>query len=233
MKNILITRPKNQAQDLARTLTAQGFSTFIEPLFSVKKLPVSSEKIDEISAVIITSANASFALIDSSLPKETKIFAVGKKTAEQLLENGFKNIIFSPQNSAKSLCELIQKTHEDKTRPILYFHGSIMSLDFARELKKFDFNVKNICVYKTEEMTNFSAEFLQFAQRNSCDEVLIFSKNSAQIFFKLAKKHNLLEYFNSSQILCLSSEILNLVKEFGFKKVKTFSENLTLKNFYD
>lgn len=233
MKNILITRPKEQGKEIADLLEWQGFATFIEPLFSVEKTLLKQKFSKQISAIIITSANACENIINSDFPKNIKIFAVGKKTAQKLIEAGFENIVFPKTNSAIALKNLIAKTHKDKTGLILYFHGSIMSLDFAKALEKYDLKVQNICAYETHEMKNFSAEFLKFAKKNPCNQVLIFSQNSAKIFFNLAKKHNLLEYFSHSQILCLSDKILRSVKKFGFKKVKTFAEIPILKNFYD
>lgn len=237
MKNILITRPKEQARELITILEGKNFSVFSEPLFLVEKMPVKKnfflQKGDKISAAIITSANAAFALIDLDLPRDLKIFSVGKKTAKQLLDAGFNNIVFSPKKDAASLCDLIVKTQKDKSGLVLYFHGSVVSFNFERELKKHAFKVQNILAYKTREMKNFSADFLRFSHKNHCDEVLIFSQKSAEIFCELVKRHNLLEYFERAQILCLSQKILEPIKKFGFKKVKVFDENPILKKFYD
>jgi len=236
MKNILITRPKNQAKEIAQFLDNQGFQTFIEPLFSLEKLAVNkvvAPIISQISAILITSANACEAVLDSDLPKNIKIFAVGKKTAQKLIENGFNNIVFPQENSAVSLKELIIETHKDKSGLILYFQGSNITLDFKSELEKFDFKVQNILSYRTFEMESFSADFLQFSKQNSFNYVLLFSQNNAKTFFKLVKKHNLLEYFATSRILCLSEKILADVKNIGFKNSTTFGEIPILKKFYD
>lgn len=232
MKNVLITRPKDRAQEIAQVFEKKGFKAFIEPLFSVQKIDVSKIISPQISALIIASGNACDAIIKSGLPKNIKIFAVGKKTAQSLLEYGFENIILAPENSAASLKDLILTT-QDKSELILNFHGSIISLDFKSELEQSDFKVQNIPCYKTHEVENLSPQFLQFSQNNHFDQVLIFSQNSAKIFFKLAAKHNMLEYFKSSQLLCLSDKILHDVKNFGFTNSTTFKESPILKNFYD
>jgi len=234
MNSILITRPKNQSQEIVKTLEDQGFSTFVEPLFSVEKIAIKKDLIDEkISAIIVTSANACSALVDLSLPKDVKIFAVGKKTAQKLREIGFRNIAIPQENSAIALKDLIIQTHKNKLDPILYFHGSIISLDFEKELNSFGFKVRKIASYETQEVENFSAELLQFSCEKSFKNVLIFSQNSAKIFEKLTRKHNLLEYFKGSQLVCLSEKILSDVKNFGFQNSITFDQFPILKNFYD
>ncbi|MES2961223.1 MAG: uroporphyrinogen-III synthase [Pseudomonadota bacterium] len=218
---------------MVKTLEQEGFSTFCEPLFSVKKISSGQKIPGKISAIIISSSNACDAIIDFGLPKDVKIFAVGKKSAQKLIEVGFKNVEFAPKNSAESLLNLIIESEENKSTPILYFHGSIVSLDFKKELEKSGFKVENILSYETQEMPNFSAELLQFIKNNSFDQVLLFSQNSAKIFFKLAAKHNLLEYFKDAQLLCLSEKILHDVRNYGFTNSATFDQFPILNNFYD
>ncbi len=241
MENILITRGQEAALDLVQTLEKAGFKVFVEPLFSLKKIAITqdifdkknTEKNSTISALIITSANSCQALCDLNFSYDIKIYAVGRKTAQKLIQLGFKNIEIAPENSAESLKNLILERHLNKAGIILYFHGSIITLDFQNELEKFGFKVKKILCYQTREVKNFSTKLLQFTIQNSFDRVLLFSENNAQIFFKLVQQHNLLEYFKCSQILCLSEKILSRVRSFGFSNSIIFSQFPILKNFYD
>jgi uroporphyrinogen-III synthase len=233
MKNVLVTRTINQAQELVQTLENQGITTFVEPLFSVEKIEVKTQFTQEISAIIITSSNAASGIISLNLPKTIKIFAVGKKTAQKLSELGFSNIIFPQENSAAALLKLITENHKDKTGLILYLHGSIITLDFEKELKDSGFNVKKLLTYKTHEIANFSPQLLKFLQQNNFDHILFFSQNGVKIFFNLAKKHNMLEYFTRTRLVCLSQRILTETQKFNFKNSATFDQFPILKNFYD
>jgi len=233
MKNILITRARKHSHEIKQLLQKGNFSTFIEPLFVVKKINIDEVLTDPVSAAIITSANACKALIDFRFPKNARIFVVGKKSAKELIKAGYKNILYSPKNSAASLKELIVKTHQNKSQDILYFHGPKITLDFKEELEKFGFKVRKILSYNVIEIENFTENFLQTVPQKNFDHVLIFSQNSAKIFFKLATKHNLLEYFKASQILCLSDKILEDVKKLGFENSDTFSKFPILNKFYD
>ena len=233
MQNVLVTRIKNQAQELLETLNQQGFSTFIEPLFTLEQIKAEPHFTQDLAAVIITSSNAISTLLNFQLKKTVKIFAVGKKTAQKLKESGFDNIAFPKKNSAAALLNLIIKTEKNKIGLILYFHGSITNIDFSAELGLHNFNVKNILSYKTQEVVNFSAELLEFTRHKKFDHILFFSTNGVKTFFKLAKKHNLLEYFASAQLLCLSEKILIEAQKFNSKNSRTFDKFPTLKNFYD
>jgi len=223
-KNVLITRPKEQAVELAAFLREQGFLPFIEPIFAVEKMAI--PKIERaFSSVIITSINACDALENIGFDPHTKIFTIGKKTEKELRAFGFLNVITSPKNSAESLEKMVAKEEGD----ILYLRGEKISFDFAARHP----NVTEITAYKIQPAENFSPELLNFAPKNIFDEVLLFSSNSAEIFFNLAIKHNLLEYFLASQIFCLSEKIQKRTKELGFEKVANFSEHKFLKKFYE
>ncbi|MBU6140686.1 MAG: uroporphyrinogen-III synthase [Proteobacteria bacterium] len=211
MKSALITRTKNSSAEIIKFLENRRFQVFCEPLFTVEKLSV--EKISTpISAAIITSSNACLALENSGIAKETKIFTVGEKTAERLKQSGFQNIVLSPKNSADSLFDLLTR----ESGPIVYFRGSVISFDFAKKLE----NVREIHSYKTCEIENFSTDFRKIPY----DQVLIFSKNSCEIFYKIITRNNLLEYFTNSQILCLSQQILERARDLGFKKLSKIEQ---------
>jgi len=238
MKNILITRNKKQSSELSDYLKKNNYNVFIEPLFSVRCLQVNQDfaflNIDKKKcSLIITSANSIPAILAIKFPKSVKIFAVGKKTAQKLAKKGFNNVEFSKKNSAQSLKELIINSKIEKTAQLIYFHGTIINLDFKIELGYYGFKVYNFLSYKTKENKVFSKNLLKFTKKNNFDEVLIFSKNSLEIFFKLIENHRLSPYFFNSTILCFSKEIYKLAKKYGFQKVKLFNQNKILRNFYD
>ncbi len=221
MKNILVARDRNQAQEITKFLDNKGCNAFVEPLFAVEKLQV---KLPQADVVIITSANACAALIDSDLPKNVLVFAVGRKTASILKNSGFVNVKYPKTSSALALQDLISYYAIDKSKKIIYLHGPIISQDFFAE---------KILVYKIHEFANFSEELLEFVKKNKFDEIFLFSQNSAEIFFRLARKHNLLEYFKDSSIVAINKKILLKAEKLGFRKLATFLESSILQEFYE
>ncbi len=228
-QNILITRPKDQSQELVKFFRNHNFCTFVEPMYSVEKIDVSRRfsfaESSKFSAVIITSSNACDAVIQAQFPKDIKIFVVGKMTAKRLAKHGFTNLLIPSEESAISLKNLILETNMNQTKRIAHFHGTVMSLDFQKELKEFGFEVEKILSYQTYEVKDFSQNFLEFSHTNLFDYVLFFSKNSAEIFFKMAEKNNLLEYFRKAQLLCLSENICEDI----FKKFSHIFQDLPSK----
>lgn len=222
MKNIVITRPQEQSKALANYIERQNHKAICEPIFVVENLHFLLEK-NDFSALIITSINARDALEKIAPAKEIKIFTIGKKLAQSLQEKGFYNLEIA--ENAKNLAQKIAN-FEGK---ILYLRGEKITFDFA---EKFNFVSEKI-VYKIIANPSFSAGFLDFCSQNSIHEVLIFSKNSADIFINLAKKHDLLEFFFQSKIVCLSEKIRQYVENQGFTQNEIFAENLIVKSFYE
>lgn len=246
-KTILITRPKDQAQNIVHHLENNGFEVFVEPTFSVQKInPRMSFEIQnivgkKIQAIILTSGNAAEVAFGAAdilkFDKNIKIFAVGKKTAEIFLANGFNNVQFAERNSAEDLKSLILSDEQLMSKKnggsLLYFCGEFITLDFKEELERYGVEVEKIVSYKILEEKNFSEQFLERVQEQAFDFVLLYSKNSAKHFCNLCKKHNLLEYFHGSQILCLSDKIVSVLRITGFRNIATFDAIPILKKFYD
>lgn len=231
MEKILITRHSNRAKELRKYLEENKTIVVCEPLFEVKKVNI--EKLNQnFGAIIITSKNAIESLLSYNFDKNIKIFCVGKKTANEVKKFGFLNIEFAVDENALSLMSLIVENYQAKNLPILYLHGEIITLDFAKELQNHNMVVKKILCYKTLEK-DFSDEFLHFCQNNSFDYILVFSQNSAKIFANLAQKHNLIKFFNNSKILGFSNKICDILIKSNFKKVAKFDEFKILKNYYN
>ena len=233
-KTILITRPRSEAIDLDLFLQNQGFNTIIEPIFDAKIVENSQNFAkNPPQAAILTSSNAIPTFLTCDFHKNIKIFTIGKKTAQKLRENGYENVFFPPKTSTLLLKNLILHEASPKAGKILYFCGNFITFDFGAELMAQGFEAESINAYQVDYKNEFSAEFLSRIKQENIDFVLIFSKNGAKNFHNLTKKHNLLEYFNKSAILCLSNKIADVIKDLGFKISANFDEIMSLKNFYE
>jgi uroporphyrinogen-III synthase len=242
MKKILIIRQAQQSQALSQFLKQQNYQIFVEPLFIVKKIFNENNWLQyrhkNISAIVITSQNAIDSLKKFNCDINIKIFAVGKKTALKLVEAGFINVSFPKQSCVAELLKLIKKSNLDKTGAILYLRGENISFDLQNSLQKSGYNCAEILTYKTIAKKSFSLELLKNIKNVDYDSILIFSQKTLELFFLLAKNHNLLEYFANSSLIVFSQKIANKAEElakenFKFKKIEKFSDNIILKNFYE
>jgi uroporphyrinogen-III synthase len=244
MEKLLITKFEEDREKISNLLKENHLEIFHERVFSInknlQKEDFANLNLDK-AAIILTSSNAQNKILAQNFDKNILILAISEKTIDQLKKNGFKNFLLSKERNAKSLKELIVKKLP-KNSQIFYFRSSIISLDFKVELNELGFkNFAEILAYQIIDNKSFSKDFLNFAQKNKFKYITFFSKNSAKIFFNLVKKHNLIDYFSSSEILAFSeeiyAEILNLEKIFGFKlgnkKFKDFGKLENLKKYYE
>ncbi len=231
---ILITRPQNEARELAFYLENKGFEAIIEPIFSVKSSEITEKFAEnEIQAIILTSIGANEAFLAANFAKNVKIFTIGEKTAQKLLQNGYENVIFPKISNFLALKELILENCDKNKGKILYFCGNFITFDFAKWLESEGFLAQKILAYKIEYKDSFSSDFLNKIKSQKIDYVLVFSKNAAKNLYFLVKNHNLLEYFEDSMIIGFSDEIMRKIKEIGFKNFGNFREISALKNFYN
>ncbi len=232
MRNILICRSQKHSGHIDEALRKPDSSLFFEPLFEVIKITAEIEQIKNYEILIVTSANACDAIIESAFARSGQIFAVGVRTAKVLQQAGFNNVLYAKENNAEALYKLIL-SHSNKRAKMLYLHGSIISFDMVKNLAKEGFDVKGLNCYKIIENERFSENLLGKVAKIQFNEVLLFSKNSAKIFYNLCQKHNMLEYFRSSQIFCLSDEIVREIKSLGFMNVENFTKIPSLRKLYE
>lgn len=223
MAKILLTRPQEASQKIAQNLAKKNLLSLIQPLFSIIQINNFQPINQKIQAVLISSSSAIFALEKLLLKKDILVFAIGEKTALEIKKLGYQNILIA-NNSAASLLNLALKNLSKSQGLILYLSGEIITLDIAEKLREQNFEAKRIVAYKTKEAASFSTSTIEEIKQEKIGEVWIYSKNSLRIFYKLAKKHNLLECLSRIKILCLTKEISDLAYEMNFLQTGIIKE---------
>ena len=223
MAKILLTRPQEASQKIAQNLAKKNLLSLIQPLFSIIQINNFQPINQKIQAVLISSSSAIFALEKLLLTKDILVFAIGEKTALEIKKLGYQNILIA-NNSAASLLNLALKNLSKSQGLILYLSGEIITLDIAEKLREQNFEAKRIVTYKTKEAASFSSSTIEEIKQEKIGEVWIYSKNSLRIFYKLAKKHNLLECLSRIKILCLTKEIADLAYEMNFLQTGIIKE---------
>src|SRR5207237_4563744 len=90
---LLLTRPREDAQTLAKTLKLRGHHPVIAPLLQIRFTPGPEISLIGVQAVIATSANGVKAFAARSQNRDLPVFAVGPQTAETATQLGFPEVI--------------------------------------------------------------------------------------------------------------------------------------------
>lgn len=126
--NLLLTRPKAQADAMAEALRSRGHRIHLAPLLRVDRLQFDDSTLRSASAIIVTSANAVPAL--EGLDPAVRIFAVGPDTASAAKAAGFSNVI-AASGTASSLLDMVMHQWQPEDGRLAYASGYHVSVDIA------------------------------------------------------------------------------------------------------
>lgn len=204
---ILITRPIEEALELATTIKNLNHDPVISPLFEIVFFDnIKEDSFANYDAIIITSRNALKA-ISNIKNKNLQFLILGRKTTEIAKSLGFNNVKFSGIN-AEELKEYIQGYNK-----LLYLSGVDVSNNFTSLKKTIDRQI----VYNAKRLEKIPSEFFEFIKFGQKKMVLFFSKRSSRSFLELIQKNHLEPYCKNLIAISLSKKIADNIKNICYK----------------
>ena len=89
---VLVTRPAEDGAEIAKRLAAMGHEALLAPLLRIEFLAGPPLSLDDVQAILATSANGVRALARRTSVRDLPLFAVGPQTAAAAQEAGFVRI---------------------------------------------------------------------------------------------------------------------------------------------
>src|SRR5277367_2328472 len=89
---VLVTRPKDDAEETAAKLRARGHAVLVAPLIEIRFADGPEISLDGIQAVLATSSNGVQALARRTDRRDVPLFAVGTQTAHAARSAGFSTV---------------------------------------------------------------------------------------------------------------------------------------------
>ena len=209
-KAILITRPREEAEDFARELEAEGLTCLIEPMLEIEPVSFEIPAISDFQALIFTSANALKIFGDHAALRTMPIYVVGPNTQNIAKELRFEDIHSAP--TAAELAECIKRGVGDKSRVLLHVRGRDTSYDMAEDLESDGYSVESLVVYEAEKRTVLSEVGSNAIRNSDISAVTFFSKRTAESFMACAEKANLGNDLNHIKALCISDSVVKCVQ---------------------
>jgi uroporphyrinogen-III synthase len=214
MKNIiLITRPEENAAQTAYALNQKGYLTFCEPFLDVVFHDVSLPDLDQVDALVFSSANAVQAFILKSDRRDIMAYCVGDNTLHAVRHAGFENYK-SAKGKVSDLIELLQQ--EPIKGQILYCRAR----DITQELKIEGKALSEVILYHTEKSKEISQNCLDLLTQGAISTVLFYSLKTAETFIALIEKNGVKEALKQCQALCLGDSMLECITKLQWKHVK-------------
>ncbi|HET7084199.1 MAG TPA: uroporphyrinogen-III synthase [Rhizomicrobium sp.] len=186
---ILVTRPLEDGREIAALLAARGHHAMLAPLLEPRFHPGPALEeqglLDDIQAVLATSANGVRALGRRTARRDIPIFAVGPQTAEEASRAGFKEVK-SADGDANALAAATGGWAAPGAR-LLHVCAQDAPGHLAEALGQSGFMVRKLPLYAVEPASHLPDEAKTALQDGALDAVMLFSPRTAQLFRSLAE----------------------------------------------
>ncbi len=215
---LLITRPIEDAKPLADALAERGVEVLIEPMLEIRHLDDAEIDLDDVRALLFTSANGVRAFAALSPRRELKAFTVGDGSAEAARQAGFPQV-----ESAKGDVEALAALVVDRLKPDdgILFHaaGTVTAGDLKARLEGLGYRVRRAQLYEAKIATALSAETRANLTLGGIDAVLLFSPRTARTFAELWQAAGA-PTLARIQALCLSAAVAREIGNLGWRAVE-------------
>jgi uroporphyrinogen III methyltransferase/synthase len=198
-RSIVVTRPRDRADEMIEAITRLGGEALIVPMIAVQPLPMSAahlatlRKLDEFAWLVFTSASAveMFRLwleqaAVQELPATPRVIAVGEKTAAAVRAHGWPVEILAEQASAEGVVATLLRHGAGGDTKILFPRAREGRELIPQELEKVGAQVVVLPVYQTAPLVPKNLAELRLRLRERKIDAITFTSPSAvQQFFHL------------------------------------------------
>jgi len=181
---LLVTRPLDDAQELAASLRARSHVAVIEPLLVISPDLRAALPLDGVRGLLFTSANGVRAFALRSQRRDLPSFAVGDVSAAAAREIGFTQVE-AAGGDVESLAALVAARCRPADGPLLHVAGTVTAGDLAGRLGEHGFDVRRAALYSAEPVKQLSGSCAQELRDGRIDGVVFFSPRTARAFVTL------------------------------------------------
>jgi uroporphyrinogen-III synthase len=187
---ILVTRPREEGEGIARRLAGMGHQTLLAPLLSVKFLDGAPLDLAGIQAVLVTSANGVRALVRRTPNRHAAIFAVGPQSTIAAREAGFLRVQ-SAAGDAATLAQAVARWADPRAGILLHAAGEEASGALCERLTAHGFQTRRENLYRMEKAARLPPQAVDAIRQHEVDAALFFSPKSATLFAECTARDGL------------------------------------------
>ena len=210
---VLVTRPIEDASEIASALKARGHEAVIAPLMSIIYNDEAPLFLDGVQAIIATSANGVRALARRTSLRELPVFAVGPQTAAEARKVGFADVK-SADGDSEALVAAVPGWASTKGGALLHATGKDGAGRVAADLRAQGFDVRTAVLYEMIAVTALPPEASM-----PVDAVLLFSPRSAAIFAGLVDRG----IASGLVAVCISQNTADALSPLRFREIRIAS----------
>lgn len=183
---VLVTRPAEDGAETAARLHAMGHEPLLAPLLTTHFLDMPAPALDNVQAILATSANGVRAFARLSPRRDLPLFAVGPQTAAEAAAAGFTTIR-NADGDARALGNAAARWTAPEKGVLLHVSGEQGSGALAETLAAHGFALRKAVLYRVDAATALPSAVQSALAAGALDAALFFSPRSARAFARLAE----------------------------------------------
>jgi len=208
---ILVTRPREDGAPLAEKLAAAGHQVVTESLLQIRFIPGATVDLDNVQAILFTSANGVRAFAAAESRRDLPAFAVGESTAARARAAGFSSVE-SAGGNVEDLAKLVGARLQPTGGALLHAAGRDIAGDLAGTLEAAGFHVRRAVLYAAEPVARLSPGTEAALRAGDIDAVLFYSPRTAETFCRLVREADLAPAMSKTVAIGISGAALAPVK---------------------
>lgn len=181
----LVTRPREESENLAAALAARGVEALVEPLIEIHCRAPGGMDLARVQAVLCTSANGVRALARATGERGIPLLAVGDATAARARAEGFRRVE-SAGGDVGDLAHLATARLRPRDGSLLHVAGDVVAGDLLGLLRAQGFIVDRRVLYEARAVAALSPSTISGLCSGTIAFALFFSPRTAAIFVGLA-----------------------------------------------
>jgi uroporphyrinogen-III synthase len=220
---VLVTRPKDDAAETAAALKARGHEVLIAPLLEIQFRAGAELSLDDVQAVLVTSANGIRALARRTNERDIEILAVGAQSAETARQLGFANVRHA-DGDARALADLAIANLKPEEGALFHAAGAETRGDLGETLRTRGFDVQSEALYDAVPARTFPQNVQAALSQNALDAAFFFSPRTAGIFADIVMREGLADPCRALDALCISQAAADELRSLVFRAIRVAAQ---------
>ncbi|HXC55557.1 MAG TPA: uroporphyrinogen-III synthase [Rhizomicrobium sp.] len=216
---VLVTRPSDDAAEIAAALQARGHQAVVAPLLALRFHDGAELDLAGVQAILATSANGVRALARRTARRDIPVFAVGPQTEDAARRAGFA-AVQSADGDAAALAAAIPAWARPDRGALLHASGADGEGRLARALTGAGYAVRTEVLYAVEAVGELPQVAREALKAGALDAVLLFSPRSAQIFAGCVAQAGLAGACARLSAMCISEAAAKGLAPLAFAQIR-------------
>jgi len=178
---ILITRPLEDGEEIASTLTTLGHEPLLAPMLSTHFHDGTAPALDDVQAILATSANGVRAFARLSPMRDIPVFAVGPQTTAEALGFGFTTVR-NADGDARVLAQAAAGWANPKKGALLHICGEEAPGTLGTALTPLGFTIRRAELYRVDAAPSLPDAVEAALEEGRVEGALFYSARSARVF---------------------------------------------------